>query len=133
MKINFKTAESRARWPATAVQVRSGFAEDDTTAGEVVGAKLHLHGIARKNPDEVAPHLAGDMRKDLVTVFELDEEHGVLERLFDDSANLNGLFFRHFHSCVCWGSLPERWPLMLDAMAEVNAAAHERSLRGVGV
>src|SRR3981189_2753257 len=53
----------------------------DSAPTEVVGGELHLHPIAGKDPDVVHPHLPGDVRKDLVPVFELDAEHGVRQRL----------------------------------------------------
>src|SRR5262245_48461976 len=53
------------------------------TPAEVVRSELDLHLVAGEDPDVVHPHLPGDVREDLVAVFELDTEHGVGERLDD--------------------------------------------------
>src|SRR5882724_2419172 len=43
----------------------------DATATEVVGGELHLHAVARQDPDVVHPHLPGDVCEHLVAVLEL--------------------------------------------------------------
>src|SRR4051795_4608043 len=55
----------------------------DAAAGQVVRSELHLHLVARQDPDVVHPHLPRDVRQHLVAVLELDPEHGVGQR-FDD-------------------------------------------------
>src|SRR3954463_11938878 len=53
----------------------------DAASGEVVRGQFDLDAIAREDPDVVHPHLPGDVGEDLVTVLELDAEHGVRQRL----------------------------------------------------
>src|SRR3954467_5512733 len=69
---------------------------DDATAGQVVGRQLHHDTVFRKDADVVLPHLAADVRQDLVTVGELDAEHGVRQRLYNAPLDLDGAFLlRH--------------------------------------
>src|SRR4029079_11085193 len=42
----------------------------DTSTREVVGRQLHLHTVARQDPDEVHPHLAADVRQDPVAALQ---------------------------------------------------------------
>src|SRR5688572_7621574 len=55
----------------------------DTTPREVIGGELDLDPVPREDPDVVHPHLSGDVRQDLVAVFELHPEHRVREWLDD--------------------------------------------------
>src|SRR3990172_6585885 len=48
----------------------------DPAPGQVVGGELHLDLVPRQDPDEVHPHLAGDVGQDLVPGLQLDPEHG---------------------------------------------------------
>ena len=41
------------------------------------------------------PHLARDMRQDLMAAVQLHSEHGVRKRLGDGSLHLYDIFFRH--------------------------------------
>ena len=43
---------------------------DDPPAVQVVGRKLDQDLVSRQDPDEMLTHLAGNVRQDLVTVFE---------------------------------------------------------------
>src|SRR5688500_10913586 len=55
----------------------------DATPCEVIGGELDLDPVPGEDPDVVHPHLAGDVRQDLVAVLELHPEHGVREWLDD--------------------------------------------------
>ena len=50
---------------------------DDTTAGQVVWAQLYNHLVFGKNSDVVLAHLARNVGKNLVTVGQLNAEHGI--------------------------------------------------------
>src|SRR5947207_2960639 len=65
----------------------------DSTPAEVVGSELHLNPIAGQDPDVVHPHLAGDVREHLVSVLELDPEHGVGQRLHHRSLDQDRVVF----------------------------------------
>ena len=62
---------------------------DNASPGQVVGRKLYDHAVIRKDPDVVHPHLPGDVGKDLVSVVQLDPEHGVRKRLDDRAFQLD--------------------------------------------
>src|SRR4051794_34412297 len=69
---------------------------DDPTPGEVVRAQLNDDPVLGEDADVVLSHLAADVRQDLVSVRELDPEHGVRERLDDRSLDLDcAILLRH--------------------------------------
>src|SRR5207248_7667718 len=69
---------------------------DDATAGQVVRGELHDHSVLGEDADVVLAHLAADVRQDLVTIGELDAEHGVRQRLDNAPLDLDGAFLlRH--------------------------------------
>src|SRR3990170_865909 len=67
----------------------------DPAPGQVVRAQLHLDPVARKNPNEVHPHLARHVGQHLVPVVQLYPEHGVGQRLDHRSFDFDRVFFRH--------------------------------------
>src|SRR4051794_30398997 len=73
----------------------SAVAVDDPRAVEVVGRELHAHAVAGKDADAEAPHLAGDVAEDEVSVVELDAEHRVRERLHDLALELDLVLLGH--------------------------------------
>src|ERR1700747_3594627 len=66
---------------------------DDAAARQIVRRKLDGHFVSRKNADEILAHLAGDMRQNLVLVFQFDAEHGVGQRLDHRGHHFNGVLF----------------------------------------
>ena len=72
-----------ARWTTDDLEKRNYWellvAIRDATSGEVVGGELYLHFVARQDADVVHSHLPGDVRQDLVAIFELHPEHCVRE------------------------------------------------------
>ena len=64
----------------------------DATTGEVIGGDLYLNFVARQNADAVHPHLPRAVREDLMTVFELDAEHRVRQRLGDGALEHDRIF-----------------------------------------
>ena len=67
-----------------------------SAAGQVVRRQLHHDPVIGKDTDVVHPHLAADVREDLVTVLKLHLEHRVRQRLDDGALDLDGpLFFGH--------------------------------------
>src|SRR5271168_2525901 len=66
----------------------------DAPAGQVVGRKLHGHPVARQDADKILPHLAGNVRQNLVLVLQLHAEHGIRQRLHYSGHHLYGILFR---------------------------------------
>src|SRR5215472_15242871 len=54
---------------------------DDAPTGQVVRRKLNDDPVLRQDADVVLPHLAADVRQDLVTIGELNPEHRVRQWL----------------------------------------------------
>ena len=69
--------------------------ECDAPFGQVVGAHLAFHAIARQNLDVVHTHLAGDVGHDSVPILELDTEARIGERLQDGAVLCDRRLFRH--------------------------------------
>src|SRR5947207_15756935 len=63
-------------------------------ARQIVRRKLHCDLVSRQNPDEILAHLAGNVRQNLVLVFQLNAEHRVRQRLDDRRHHFNGLLRR---------------------------------------
>ena len=57
--------------------------------GEIVGRNLDSHLVAGGDPDEVFPHLAGNMRQHLVAVLEADIVHRCRQYFYHRAHNLN--------------------------------------------
>src|SRR5438132_498467 len=71
-------------------------AVDDATARQVVGRQLDHDLVLGEDSDVVLPHLAADVRQDLVPVLELDPEHRVRQGLDDPALDLDGaVLLRH--------------------------------------
>src|SRR5579872_4287884 len=68
-------------------------AVDDAPAGQVVRAQLDPDAVTWRDPDEEAAHPAGGVGHELVTVLQLNLEHGVRKRLRDDRVHHDGGFF----------------------------------------
>src|SRR5687768_15714072 len=68
---------------------------DDPTLGQVVGGHLHCDPVPWQDPDEVHPHLARNVSHDLVSVFQLDAEHGIREGLPHGRFHLDRFFLWH--------------------------------------
>src|SRR2546430_3058793 len=66
---------------------------DDAATGEVVRGKLHDDPVLGQDADVVLPHLATDVRQDLVAVGEFHPEHGVREWLDYPAPHLDGPIF----------------------------------------
>src|SRR6266403_2208390 len=60
-------------------------------ARQIVRRKLHCDLVSRQNPDEILAHLAGNVRQNLVLVFQLDAEHRVRQRLDHRRHDFNGV------------------------------------------
>lgn len=73
--------------------------ENNSSLGEVVGGHFHLHLITGGNTNEMLAHLATDMGKDFVPVFQFDTVHGSGQHLVDHSIDLNEiLIFFSWHT-----------------------------------
>jgi hypothetical protein len=70
--------------PGTALGDDLLVAVNDAAAGEVVGRELHDDAVLRKDADVVLPHLAADVREDLVSVAQFH----ILRTLVSDGAAL---------------------------------------------
>src|SRR5260370_7209364 len=87
---------------------------NNPAARQIVRRKLHRDFVSRQNPDEILAHFAGNVRQDLVLVFQLNAKHRVRQRLDHRGHHFNGvllgisgvafLFFlanRSCHSLPC--------------------------------
>src|SRR3954452_8623701 len=84
---------------------------DDATPGEVVGGQLHHHAVLREDPDVVLAHLAADVGENLVSVGQLDPEHGIGKGLHDGALHLDHAFLlRHVLRNLLDRHLLYRWP-----------------------
>src|SRR5712692_9324050 len=63
----------------------------NSAARQIVRGKLHRNFISRQNPDEILAHFAGNVRQNLVLVFELHAEHRVGQRLNHRCHHFNGV------------------------------------------
>src|SRR3954452_22580418 len=69
---------------------------DDATPGEVVRREFHHHAVLREDPNVVLAHLAADVGEHLVSVGQLDPEHGVGKGLHYGALDLDHAFLlRH--------------------------------------
>src|SRR3954449_7287060 len=69
---------------------------DDPTPREVVRGQLHHHAVLREDPNVVLAHLAADVGEHLVSVGQLDPEHGVGKGLHYGALDLDHAFLlRH--------------------------------------
>src|SRR6266478_3841436 len=60
-------------------------------ARQIVRRKLHRDFVSRQNQDEILAHLAGNVRQDLVLVFQLNAKHRVRQRLDHRGHDFNGV------------------------------------------
>src|SRR3989475_3007362 len=67
----------------------------DPPARRIIGREFHFHPVTRQNPDEVDPHLPGDMRQHPVTAGQLDPEHRIGQHLHNRPFNLDRVLLRH--------------------------------------
>src|SRR3954452_1873231 len=67
----------------------------DAAAGEVIGRELDPDAVSRQDPDEVHPQLAADVSQDAVTIFQLDGEYRVGQRLDDRSFHFDRISLCH--------------------------------------
>lgn len=65
--------------------------------GQVIGGKLYLDLITRKNPDKVFSNLTRNMCKDHQTVFELNPKHSVWERFVYSAFHFDDVFGHRFY------------------------------------
>src|SRR3989304_4082820 len=80
--------------PLRCLSPSSLVAVHDTAARQVVRRQLHEHPVPREDPDVVHPHLPRDMGQHVVSVLELDPEHGVGGRARPPSLALDGILLR---------------------------------------
>src|SRR5687768_6273180 len=71
-------------------------AENDASAGQVVGRELHGDLVAREDADVVHAHLPGNVSQHDMTVLELHSECRVRQGLDDFTLHLDRLFFGHY-------------------------------------
>ena len=66
---------------------------DDSATAEIVGRDLDQYPVTGKDADEILAHLATDVGKHLVLVFQFYTEYGIGQRLHHCGFELNGFFF----------------------------------------
>src|SRR5262245_41303810 len=71
-------------------------AVDDPPAGQVVRREFDDNPVLGQDADVMLPHLAADVRQNLVAIGELDPEHGIREWLDYAPFDFDGaVFLRH--------------------------------------
>src|SRR3954453_1970682 len=103
----------------------------DPASAEVVRSELHLHPVPGEDADVVHAHLPGDMRQHLVSVLQLNSEHGVGQR-FDDGALEHDRVFLGLWDCGASSTAvegarlrresPSREPFMVAQLATVSTS-----------
>jgi hypothetical protein len=76
---------------------------NDTTFAQVIGRNFYHDMITRKYTDVVTAHLAGKVRKELVSIVADDTKGSVRETLLDNSVHFDSVFahtFTFFNSSV---------------------------------
>src|SRR6516225_4982680 len=69
-------------------------AVNDPATRQIIRRKLDGYFVSRQNADEILAHLPGNVRQDLVLVFQFYAEHGVRKRLDHGCHDFNGILFR---------------------------------------
>jgi hypothetical protein len=94
---------------APAGEVRAGagrgaadvfFAEVDATLGQVVRGHFQGDLVAGQDADAVLAHLAGEVRRDFVAVFQRHEESRVGQHLVDGALHVDEFFLGHSFTWV---------------------------------
>src|SRR6266851_513440 len=96
---------------AAAVPTRLFIAIHNPPAIQIVRRKLNCNFISRQNANEILAHLAGNMRQNLVFVFQFHLEHGIRQRLQHRRHHFNRVFFAHELLRSCWLSVVRRSPV----------------------
>src|SRR3984957_5269543 len=65
----------------------------EPAARQIIRRELHRYLVARQNPDEIFPHLAGNMRQHLMLVLELHAKHRIWQRLNHRGHDFYGVLF----------------------------------------
>lgn len=86
---DIEEAEADCVYPATGL---SG-AIHNASLGQVVGRKFNRDLVAGEDADIVLAHLAGDMGRHGMTVFQLDPEYGIRQGFGDRAFHLNDVVF----------------------------------------
>lgn len=76
----------------------------DPTSREVVRRQLESHFVSRQYFDVMHSHLAGNVRKNLVPIFELNAKHSIGQRFQYRSLYLDNVFFGQKHLLKVRGS-----------------------------
>ena len=58
-----------------------------SSARQIIRRKLDLNFVPRKDADKIFPDFPGNVRQHHMLIFQLNTEHRVRQRLFDDSIN----------------------------------------------
>src|SRR5262245_56988265 len=66
----------------------------DPAPGQIVGGQFYLHPVAGQDPDEVHPHLAGDMGQHPVAILQLHPEHRIGQGLDHRALDLDRIVLR---------------------------------------
>jgi hypothetical protein len=77
--------------------ISASVSESDATFVQVIGSYLDSHAVTRRDFDEVLPHLAGYMGKDLVAVGQLNLIHGCRQDFRNHAIHLNQIRLTFCH------------------------------------
>ena len=67
----------------------------DASLVQIVGGHFDIDLVADADADEIFPHFAGDMRQNLMPVWQRDPEHGAGQHLRHAAGQFNWLFCGH--------------------------------------
>lgn len=78
--------------------------KDDAAPGQIIGRHFDGDGIACQDTNEVHPHLSGNMRNNLVSVFEFNLEYRIRQGIGHFGLQSYRLFFRHVVVSLAYAS-----------------------------
>src|SRR5215471_18466419 len=90
-------------------------------AAEVVRAQLHDHPVAGQDPDVMHPHLAADVRQDLMPIIQLHPKERVRQGLYYRALDLDG--------AVLLGHILRTFPIDI-CLATSSSGGQPRLARG---
>lgn len=67
----------------------------DPSASQVIRSQFYRNPVSRKDPDEMHPHLAGNMTEYSMSVVQFNPEHSIWQRFYHGALNLNDILLCH--------------------------------------
>jgi hypothetical protein len=98
---------------------------NNSSAIQIVGRELDRDFVSGENADEIFSHFAGNVRQNLVFVFQFHLEHSIGQRLYDRCHYFNRVFFAHRLLC---NPIPSSLALLRDFGAGPGRPANASTL-----